>query len=207
MGFIKKTKSPATDATKGGKSRDYEVLIAQLSDDEPGRRRWAARDLVEFPNAATPLLERLQIEAVFAVREAIFTSLARLRDTAAVSGLVRCLSSEDAPLRNEAIEALKALPDEVAPIMSELLRNESADVRILAVNVLESLRHPDVERWLIEVIDHDLAVNVCGCAVDLLAEVGTPAARDALERLQRRFATEPYIQFAAGLALKRIDGT
>jgi hypothetical protein len=47
-------------------------------------------------------------------------------------------------------------------------------------------------------------VNVCGTAVDLLSEVGSSAAHDALERLKARFAAEPYIQFAADLALKRI---
>ena len=102
------------------------------------------------------------------------------------------------------IEAMKALPKEVAPIMSDLLRDDDTDVRILAVNVLESLRHPRVEQWLLEVIDRDSAVNVCGSAVDLLGEVGSPAAHDALERLKHRFAGEPYIQFAVALALKRI---
>jgi tRNA A37 threonylcarbamoyladenosine synthetase subunit TsaC/SUA5/YrdC len=47
-------------------------------------------------------------------------------------------------------------------------------------------------------------VNVCATAVDLLCEVGTEAAIDPLVRLKARFASEPYIQFAADLALKRI---
>ena len=106
---------------------------------------------------------------------------------------------------DSAIEAMKALPTEVAPIMSELLRDDDPDVRILAVNVLESLRHPMVEQWLIEVIDRDPMVNVCGSAVDLLGEVGSEAAHDALERLKLRFGAEPYIQFAVDLALKRIS--
>ena len=102
---------------------------------------------------------------------------------------------------------MKALPNEVAPIMSDLLRDADPDVRILAVNVLESLRHPKVEQWLIEVIDRDLMVNVCGSAVDLLGEVGSQAARDALGRLKVRYEAEPYIQFAVDLALKRIAAT
>jgi hypothetical protein len=54
-----------------------------------------------------------------------------------------------------------------------------------------------------EVIDRDPVVNVCGTAVDLLGELGSPASHEALERLKQRFADEPYIQFAADLALKR----
>jgi HEAT repeat protein len=96
------------------------------------------------------------------------------------------------------------LPVEVAPIMGALLVDEDSDVRIMAVNILESLQHPKVEQWLIDVIDRDPVVNVCGTAVDLLGEVGSSAAFDALQRLKQRYAGEPYIQFAADLALKRI---
>jgi hypothetical protein len=46
---------------------------------------------------------------------------------------------------------------------------------------------------------------VCATAVDLLAEVGSPAALEPLQQLKVRFAEEPYIQFAADLALKRIS--
>jgi hypothetical protein len=66
------------------------------------------------------------------------------------------------------------------------------------------VRHPDVESWLIQVIDHDAHVNVCATAVDQLCEVGTEAAIEPLLRLKARFATEAYIQFAADLALQRI---
>jgi HEAT repeat protein len=107
-------------------------------------------------------------------------------------------------LRNEAIEAMKNLPDAVAPIMAGLLADPDPDVRIFAVNILESLRHPDVEQWLIEVISEDEHINVCATAVDLLGEVGSEAAVPALEALKARFPNEPYIVFSADLALKRI---
>jgi HEAT repeat protein len=107
-------------------------------------------------------------------------------------------------LRNEAIEAMKQLPDAVAPIMRDLLNDASSDMRIFAVNILESLKHPDVELWLREVIENDAHVNVCATAVDLLGEVGSKEALESLRHLKLRFANEPYIQFAADLAIKRI---
>ena len=61
-----------------------------------------------------------------------------------------------------------------------------------------------MEEWLREVIEHDPHVNVCATAVDLLGEVGTPYSQDALENLKSRFPDEPYIRFAADIALKRI---
>jgi HEAT repeat protein len=167
-------------------------------------RRGAARDLAAYPEATAGLLARLQQEDEVSVREVILTALMRIGDPAAVTGLVSCLRSEDANLRNEAIEAMKSLPAEVAPIMRGLLVDQDPDVRIFAINILESLRHADVEAWLIDVIERESLVNVCGTAVDLLSEVGSSASHDALERLKARFPAEPYIQFAANLALKRI---
>jgi HEAT repeat protein len=205
MAFISKTpvaRDPGVDERHS--ARDYDGLVRELDDPDGGARRWAARDLAGYPEASAPLLLRLQRESELSVREVILTALMRIADPAAIAGLVLCLRSEDANLRNEAIEAMKALPIEVAPIMRGLLTDQDPDVRIFAVNILESLRHPDVESWLIEVIEREPMVNVCGTAVDLLSEVGTGASRDALQRLQARFAAEPYIQFAAALALKRI---
>jgi len=179
-------------------------LIAQLSDADALSRRWAARDLLLHPEAASALVAQLQAEQEVSVREVILTTLTRLGGSVAVAGLVDCLRSEDAHLRNEAIQAMKALPLEVAPIMGALLMDNDPDVRIMVVNILESLRHPQVEEWLLAVIDNDPEVNVCGTAVDLLGEVGSVASRDPLLRLKARFLDEPYIQFAADLALKRL---
>jgi HEAT repeat protein len=203
MAFIKQTAPRPAHADQRTQKRDFAGLTAELDDPDPVARRWAARDLLQYPQASAVLVARLCIEEDLTVREVMLTSLTRLGDATAVAGLIQCLRSEDAPKRNAAIEAMKALPNEVAPIMGGLLVDGDPDVRILAVNILESLRHPQVEAWLIEVIERDSAVNVCASAVDLLGEVGSPAAHDALERLKKRFPDEPYIQFAADLALQR----
>ncbi|MFA7241171.1 MAG: HEAT repeat domain-containing protein [Sulfuricellaceae bacterium] len=184
--------------------RDCAGLAAELENANPTARRWAARDLTDCPAASAALVNRLQREEDVSVREVILSTLTSLGDEVAVAGLVGCLRSEGAALRNEAIEAMKQLPDEVAPIMRGLLADANPDVRIFAVNILESLRHPKVESWLIAVIDNDPQLNVCATAVDLLGEVGSLAAREPLLRLKARYADEPYIQFASDLALERI---
>ena len=204
MAFIKtQTVQPvAQDERKHG--RDCASLVAELDNPNATARRWAARDLTDCPAASAALVNRLQREEDVSVREVILTTLTSLGDEVAVAGLVECLRSECVALRNEAIEAMKQLPDEVASIMRGLLTDASPDVRIFAVNILESLRHPEVESWLIAVIDNDPHLNVCATAVDLLGEVGSLAAREPLLRLKARYADEPYIQFAADVALKRI---
>ncbi|WP_075354289.1 HEAT repeat domain-containing protein [Desulfovibrio sp. DV] len=201
--IIKKNSEPFfRDERK--RNRDCCSLLEGLADPDPTTRRWAARDCIDCLGAAAALVGRLKVEQDISVREVIFTTLTRMGDPLAVAGLVAFLRSEDPALRNEAIEAMKQLPDEMAPILRNLLADADPDVRIFAVNILESLRHPQVEAWLLAVIDNDLHINVCSTAVDLLCEVGTEAALEPLARLKARFADEPYIQFATALALARI---
>lgn len=207
MPFIKQKSSEILEQCQRKQTRDCAALELQLSDPSPTARRWAARDLADCPDSSAALVEQLQREEDSSVREIILTTLTQMGDAKAVAGLVNCLRSEDASLRNEAIEAMKLLPDEVAPIMGQLLKDPDPDVRIFAVNVLESLRHDQVEEWLCEVIKHDAHVNVCAAAVDLLGEVGTLYSLEALQNLKARFPDEPYIRFATDLALKRIGTT
>ncbi len=205
MAFVKKNSSEAVAENQAEPVRDSRTLLAELESDDASVRRWAARDLADVPGHAVDLMERLKVEQSQSVREVILTSLTRLGDPAAVAGMVECLRSEDAALRNEVVEAMKQMPDEVAPIMLGLLADADPDVRIFTVNVLESLCHPEVEGWLIDVIAKDPHVNVCATAVDLLGEVGSQAALEPLAQLKARFSDEPYIQFAADLALRRIN--
>ena len=205
MAFVKKNSSEAVAENQAEPVRDSRTLLAELESDDASVRRWAARDLADLPGHAVELMERLKVEQSQSVREVILTSLTRLGDPDAVAGMVECLRSEDAALRNEVVEAMKQMPDEVAPIMLGLLADADPDVRIFTVNVLESLCHPEVEGWLIDVITNDAHVNVCATAVDLLGEVGSQAALEPLAQLKARFSDEPYIQFAADLALRRIN--
>lgn len=204
MPFIKQLHGETIGQDERKRARDCASLELQLSDPNPSARRWAARDLAACPDSSAALVDQLQQESNSAVREIILTTLTQIGDELAVASLVDLLRSEDVALRNEAIDAMKLLPEEVAPIMATLLKDPDPDVRISAVNILESLRHPHVETWLKEVIEQDRHVNVCATALDLLGEVGTMDSRQALENLKIRFPDEPYISFAADLALKRI---
>lgn len=181
-------------------------LMARLHDANPITRRYAARDLAEYPEAAPALIAHLKMEAEISVREVILTSLIRLKTSTAVENLVDCLRSEDVALRNEIIEFMKQFPEDVARIIPGLLSDANADVRICAVNVLGSLGHCDVEKWLGEVITNDPHVNVCATAVDILAELGVESLRKPLTQLKQRFPQEPYIFFVVDLALDRIRG-
>jgi HEAT repeat protein len=204
MGLVKQKIVKPTERGKPQPRRGCNELRAALEDADPAGRRQAVREIAQCPDAAASLVSHLKREEDAAVREVILTTLVRLNDPSAVSGLADCLRSEDVALRNEVIETFKQLGSETAPILRSLLADPDPDMRIFVVNILDSERHPEVETWLIDVIERDSHVNVCATAVDLLCEVGTEAAIDPLVRLKARFQSEPYIQFAADLALKRI---
>ena len=204
MALVKRNVTQSVEPGRPKQQRSCEELAAALEDAGAASRRHAARDIVSCPQAASKLISRLNCEQDAAVREAILNSLIRLTDPSAVSGLADCLRSEDAALRNQVIEAFKRMTGEVVPVLRSLMADPDQDVRIFAINILDSERHPEAEPWLIEVIEREAHVNVCATVVDLLCEVGTEAAIDPLVRLKARFQSEPYIQFAADLALKRI---
>jgi HEAT repeat protein len=206
MGFVKVITTDMTSDHQRQNDRSYLALLENLKSSHEMTRRWAARDLSAYPNAAEALLQQLSQETDRAVSEAIFVSLTQIGNQVAVNGLISCLRSEIVNMRNDAIEAMKLMPDAVAPMMQGLLQDSDPDIRIFAVNILESLRHPKVETWLIDVITKDPHLNVCATALDLLAEVGSQQAIEPLLQLKKRFSDEPFIQFAIDIALTRIQG-
>jgi HEAT repeat protein len=185
--------------------RDTEGLILQLQDPDPAVRRWAARDLAIHPHAVPAMCEHLNKEPDHAVREVLFTTLGVLGGEDVAAGLIPFLRSEDANLRNGAIEVLSELPDEVAPHVEVLLKDPDADVRIFTLNVLNMLSHPRVGKWLAQVLRQDPHVNVVAAALEAVAEAGTPETLPAIAQARQRFTSDPFIGFAADLAQQRIE--
>jgi len=204
---LKKTGSPdgLREVVERAHARTPEGLVSQLREGEAEQRRWAARDLAEHPASAMALGEALLQERDSSVRQAAFTSLSRIGTDPAVNALLPLLRSEDAELRNGAIEALSSLPRVVGPRIAALLQDSDPDVRIFTVNLLGELRHEQVRSWLLQVLHHDAEVNVVAAAIEVLAEVGTPADAEALRTVSRRFPADPFIDFAAEMALQRIQ--
>jgi HEAT repeat protein len=184
----------------------FKELVDALYSPDASDRRLAARGLASFPESSTVLAEYLEEEAEASVCEAIITSLAAIADVTAVTALIDCLRSEDAALRNDAIEALKTAGFKYPDLIQSALHDYDADVRILAIGILESLKHPDVELWLIDLLEHDPHLNVCACAVDLLCEIGSERAIPALELCLERFPEEDYLRFIIDLAIQRLRG-
>jgi HEAT repeat protein len=203
MPFVQKNN--ASDAAQTtNRTPDLETLLTQLVSTQASERRVAARLLGEHASSSEALCEQLWREKEASVREVIMTTLTTLGDEEAIDTLILCLRSEDASIRNEAIEAMKQLPAAMGPHIEDLLEDADADVRLFTVNVLSALAHHDTEKWLCKVLKEEDNVNVCGAALDVLTEIGTRASKDPIQTVCRKFPQNAYIQFAAKLALKRI---
>ena len=204
---LRRTEADRVQTAQSVERPTPENLADILHDPRPDVRRQAARELATDPHAAPTLGFWLASEDDPIVRGAILTSLAQLADPLAVTMLANCLRSEDATLRNDAIEAMRTLPEQsVRPVLQALLIDDEPDVRIFAVNVLAERPDQDLEAVLLAALEHEQHVNVCAALLDALAEVGTPTAHETLAVLARRFANEPYIHFACTVVIDRIKG-
>jgi HEAT repeat protein len=186
---------------------DLASQLADLGNADPEKRWCAARALGGKPTAVPALAAALATEQLPRLREAIMTALIRVGDEASVLVLLPYLRSQDAGQRGAAIEALQALPDAIMPFMVALLHDADSDVRILATELARNMPAAEATRLLSDLLERDPHVNVCGAAIEVLAEVGTPSALPALQRCATRFAGTSFLPFAVSIAVARISGT
>lgn len=207
MALVRRTaEAVPDDEARNHYDNGREQWIADLASEDAPTRRRAARALSTLQDAVPILCRHIVTERNLSVRSIILTGLIVHRSMAAVDGLLPLLGSEDANLRNGAIEALQQMPDEVAPRVESMLADADSDVRIFAIDVLAALPHPMVPTWLRRVVMFDPHVNVCAEALDALTEVGDPDAIPELLALPDRFPDVAFIRFAVDAAVRRILG-
>src|SRR5690606_1150661 len=102
--------------------------------------RWmAARDAAGVQGCADMLAAALRVEPSPRVREALFMSLARTGDAPSVDALQSLLRSDAAHLRTGALDALRLVVAAVPAILSPMLRDHDADIRILSCELARTL--------------------------------------------------------------------
>jgi HEAT repeat protein len=189
-------------------ARSREALVAALGTalSEPVRRA-AALELGTHADRSSEFCVHalgacLRTETFPGVREAIVTALVGIGTVAAAGALAEHLHGEDVALRNDAIEGLREIGAVAGPHVEDLLVAPDPDVRIFAINVLESLRHARAPEWLHRVLAHDTAMNVCLAAVEAMAQVGGPEDVPRLRAFVARFDDEPFVAFAVDAACR-----
>jgi HEAT repeat protein len=201
MPFVRRDlASPADQPSEGGLAS----RIAELGSPDAQTRWTAARALGGHPEAVQALAGALGSEASPRVREAITTALMRIGDEASIKALLPYLRSQDAGQRAAVIEALQALPEAILPFMASLLDDDDSDIRILATELARNMPAVDATRILCKLLAKELHPNVCGAAIEVLAEVGTREAVPVLHACAERFAATPFLPFAISTAIARI---
>jgi HEAT repeat protein len=168
--------------------------------------RWlAARSLAGAPEAVSDLAAALAHEVDPRVHEAVLSSLALIGSPDAVQAIANEIRSDDASLRTAALDALRGIPDKVVLVLAELLGDPDPDVRLLACELARGQAPETATRRLCELLDVEQQANVCAAGVEVLAEMGTPAAAPSLRRCAARFASEPFLAFSIKVVLDRLD--
>jgi HEAT repeat protein len=173
---------------------------------DPEQRRRAVRSLDPDPRTLPVLAEILNVEQEPTVREAAFSALVAIGGTSAPV-LLPFLRSDDAGLRNGAVEALQTMPEAVRPLLPDLLADADPDLRLMGIEIARALPPNDATDLLCRTLEQEAHINVCAAAVDVLADIGTPRAVPTLQRLSDRIAAEPFLSFAITAALARLSGT
>lgn len=168
--------------------------------------RWAAaRSAAGLAGSATALAAALQVETSARVREAMFTSLARMGGNAAAAGVLPLLRSDDANLRTGALDALRIMVRNAPSLLPPLLADADPDVRILSCELARVLPGEAATSMLCGLLQHEAEINVCAAAVDVLAEAGLVDALPALEACTLKFTDSQFIAFAIQVAADRIS--
>jgi HEAT repeat protein len=156
------------------------------------------------PDSADDLGNALGTEKDPRRREALLAALLATADPAAAEALARHLRSEDAWLRNACIEALQAMPPAAASVLPGLLSDPDHDVRLLATEIARTQPVEEANVLLAALLETETHPNVCGAAVEVLAEVGTADAMPALLAVRIRFASEAFLPLAIDAVLARL---
>ncbi len=182
----------------------YTAATAGLRSASAQARWQAARKLAEFAEAVPELARHLNDEPDERVREAILTSLVHINNGESFDAILGYLRVDDASLRTAALDALKLMPDVVGLRLDALLQDPDTDVRVLACDLARVAAPELARKSLAAVLPAEPEINVCAAAIELLAEIGTPAILPELERCADRFAA-PFLSFSVHMAKDQID--
>lgn len=179
-------------------------VLTGLGSANPEERWAAARKAGGIPELAAALAAGLAPETDPRVREAMFTSLARIGTRDSITGLLPMLRSNDAALRTGALDVLRSSVIATHELLPQLLGDPDVDVRILSCELARSLTSEEASRSLGALLAHETEPNVCAAAIEVLAEVGNDTALPVLAQCAQRFPQVPFLIFAIKLATDRI---
>jgi HEAT repeat protein len=201
MPLVRKPRGTGAGTPSAPDAASVRAALAAGTDEE----RWAAaRAAGELPELVDACAQALRRETNARVREAIFTSLAKIKTRESVAAVLPFLRSDDASMRTAAAGSLHAMQHVAWPSVAPLLHDASPHVRICGCEFVRSMPKEDAVALICELLDAEDEPNVCAAAVESLAEIGGAEALPALTRCAERFRENSFLQFSISVAIDRI---
>jgi len=181
---------------------DCTEIMRRLQDSDPEILREAAQDAGDYDcSDAIPTLIALLKSKNLGVQEAAEISLRQMGGAQAVQQLAPLLRTEDAQVRNLAMDILRQIGNQNIGSIFNLLRDDDVDVRIFAADILGSTANILAVPHLCRTLLHDPEVNVrCQAAVSL----GDLSFVEAANCLNQAMGDEEWVQFSVIEALLKI---
>lgn len=152
--------------------------------------------------SAVPLLcERVKSENI-GVQEAAEYALRKIRGPHAIAGLLPLLGSDEAPVRNVAMDILREIGVDGIDIMQPVLHGDDADLRIFITDILGYCASHQSALLLADSLLKDPEVNVRYQAAVSLGNLAYPESVGALCQAMH---DEEWVQFAVVEALAKIQ--
>ncbi len=179
--------------------REYLLLLD--SDDNDAVRKGAFQAGEDMCVEAVPVLAKLLQTSNLGVQEAADNSLKKIGGKEVVQAVSPLLRSEDAPVRNLAMDILRKVGAQDMPSLIELIQDEDADIRIFVSDILGSTNNVLAVAPLCEALLQDPEVNVRYQAAVSLGEL---RMKEAAPCLNKAINDEEWVQYSVIEALTKI---
>lgn len=179
-----------------------QILEALHSGDSDAIRgaAFTAGDM-RLEEAAPQLCELIRSENI-GVQEAAEYGLRKIRGQRVIEGLLPLLGSDDAPVRNVAMDILREIGVDSIEAMKPYMRGGDADLRIFVSDILGYCQSSQSANLLSDALLKDPEVNVRYQAAVSLGNLGYP---ESVKSLCQAMHDEEWVQFAVVEALAKIN--
>jgi HEAT repeat protein len=180
-----------------------EILAEQLGSADEESRRLAVVGLSGYPVGETKeYLFAALGDASWRVRkEAVDALLAATVSPEIIEGIVLLLASDNAGLRNSAVEALERLGVRAMPVLCRHVTDDDHDVRKFVMDILGTIGDAEAVPLLINALD-DPEPNVCAAAAENLGKIGSVQAVPHLLQALRK--NDIWLRYTILEALSKI---
>ena len=181
-------------------------VLKRLASEDASEARQAAFEAGDLRlESAVPLLVKHFESSSVGVQEASERALRQIRGATVVHAVIPLLRSQDAVVRNIAMDVLREIGVDDLTTLTKLLYDPDPDIRIFIADILGSSDSSMALAPLCDVLLHDPEVNVRYQAAVSLGELRRP---EAVESLRQALGDEEWVQYAVMEALAKIkDGS